>query len=180
MTPVRFDLPEPQRLAESAFSPDTRAALLALEEAMFHWHRQVLKGELTGRLLAETAFDLEPALFQGLTAIARVQKGAGRDAPAQPTVGMLAEEMAVDPSRASRIASTLIERGYIARAAAQEDGRKSVLWLTEKGRGALVELRDRKWARLMEVFGGWSEADIACFSRLFERYSAEVMGDEGG
>lgn len=175
MTRTRTDLPTPPRLAESAFSPETKEALLGLEAAMFEWHRQVLKGELTCRLLAEMETDLEPALFQGLTAIFRIATGVGRDAPAEPTVGLVAEEMAVDPSRASRIASALIERGYVARAAAQEDGRKSVLVLTGKARTVLTELRERKWARLMRVFEGWSEADIACFSRLFGRYACEVM-----
>jgi DNA-binding MarR family transcriptional regulator len=124
--------------------------------------------------------DLEPALFQGLTAIVRIEAGVGRPAPELPTVGMVAEEMSIDPSRASRIASTLIGRGYVAREAAQQDGRISVLRLTDKGRAALRELRDRKWVRLMKVFSGWTEEDIACFSRLFGRYACEVTAaDEG-
>ena len=179
MTRTAFNLPKPARLAESGFAPETQDALLALEEAMFHWHRRVLKGELTGRLLAEMGAELEPGLFQGLTAVVRIETGVGRTAPAQPTVGLVAEEMAIDPSRASRITSALIARGYLAREAAQEDGRKSVLRLTDKGRGLLVEMRERKWLAFVRLFADWDAAEIADFSRLFRRYVDAVSEPEG-
>ena len=174
MTRTAFNLPKPARLAESGFAPDTQDALLALEEAMFHWHRRVLKGELTGRLLAEMGAELEPGLFQGLTAVVRIETGVGRTAPAQPTVGLVAEEMAIDPSRASRIASGLIAAGWLRRAAAQDDGRKAVLEFTDMARDVFARFREAKWAKMLSVFEGWSEDDIRDFARLFARYSEAV------
>jgi DNA-binding MarR family transcriptional regulator len=163
-------------LERAALSDEAKQALMELDAAMFQWHRSLAKGELTGRLLAETDLDLEPALFQGLMAVMRVTHGVGRPEPQEPTVGLLAEEMAIDPSRASRIASELISRGYIERAASQSDGRKSVLLLTAQGRAAFETVRDLRWHHLIRLFADWSEADIEAFSRLFGRYAAGVLG----
>ncbi|MEC7762327.1 MAG: MarR family winged helix-turn-helix transcriptional regulator [Pseudomonadota bacterium] len=163
-------------LANSDFSDHAKQALMELDAAMFQWHRKLAKGELTGRLLAETDLDLEPALFQALMAVMRITHGVGREVAQEPTVGLLAEEMSIDPSRASRIASDLIARGFIQRAAAQDDGRKSVLLLTKKGRAAFETVRDLRWGHMVEMFSDWSEADIETFSELFGRYVAGILG----
>ncbi|WP_255553535.1 MarR family winged helix-turn-helix transcriptional regulator [Maritimibacter sp. DP1N21-5] len=163
-------------LAAAPFSDAAKEALMELEGALFLWHRMLHKGEMTGRLLAETGIDLDPAIFQGLMAVVRITHGVGRDAPAEPTVGMMAEEMTIDPSRASRIASELIGGGYLERGAAQDDGRKSVLLLTEKGRKAFLTVRDLRWQRMVSLFSDWSETDIETFSDLFGRYVEGVMG----
>ncbi|MGR3364162.1 MAG: MarR family winged helix-turn-helix transcriptional regulator [Maritimibacter harenae] len=174
-TPFKpFPIAPPLERAE--FSSTSKAALMDLDAAMFQWHRMLAKGELTGRLLAETGLDLEPALFQGLMAVKRITHGVGRPEPQEPTVGLVAEEMAIDPSRASRIASELIARGYVERAAAQDDGRKSVLLITEKGTAAFETVRDLRWTHMVEMFADWSEDDIRAFADLFGRYVTGVLG----
>lgn len=155
----------------------TKMALQELDAALFQWHRMVVKGELTGRLLSETGLDLENALFQGLMAVVRITHGVGRAAPEVPTVGLVAEEMTIDPSRASRIVKGLIEKGLIERAAAQEDGRKSVLVLTKAGREAFEMVWQTKWDVMVARFGTWSDDDIADFSRLMGRYVRGLMED---
>ncbi|MAM60896.1 MarR family winged helix-turn-helix transcriptional regulator [Maritimibacter sp. UBA3975] len=164
-------------LEKAEFSAVAKQALMELDAAMFQWHRKLAKGELTGRLLAETDLDLEPALFQALMAVMRITHGVGRPAAQEPTVGLLAEELSIDPSRASRIASELITRGYIERAAAQDDGRKSVLLLTKKGRAAFETVRDLRWSHMVDMFSDWTESDIERFSDLFGRYVAGVLSD---
>jgi DNA-binding MarR family transcriptional regulator len=164
------DLPE--RLAAAGHAPDAAAALLDLDTEMFSWHRRSMKGEFAGRLIAEMELDLELSQFHALTAISRIEHGVGRLRAEPATVGLLAEEMAIDPSRASRIATGLIEAGWLRREAAQEDGRKSVLLLTDRARAAFRQYRDLKWDKLLHVFADWDEGDIRAFARLFARYSA--------
>jgi DNA-binding MarR family transcriptional regulator len=161
----------PEKLAESGVSPRAAEALLAFDSAVFGWHRRMMKGELPARLIAEMGVDLELSQFHALTAINRIQCGVGRAQAAEVTVGLLAEEMSLDPSRASRIASALIAGGWLKRAVAQDDARKTVLVLTDKARKVFARFRDLKWQKLLEVFSDWSEADIEAFSRLFTRYS---------
>lgn len=164
-----------ERLEREGHSGASIEALLALDAEMFVWHRRMAKGELAGRLLADLDIDLEVAQFHALTAIGRIENGLGRERAAPATVGLLAGEMAIDPSRASRLATGLIEQGWLRREAAQEDGRKIVLVLTDKARAMFRAFRAAKWARLQQVFSDWSDADIATFSRLFVRYS-EALG----
>lgn len=160
-----------ERLAGIGMTEPASSALLDLDTALFLWHRMAAKGEVPGRIIAELGLDLELTQFSALTAILRVENGVGRDRPQPPTIGLMAEEMAIDPSRASRIASELIQRGYLRRESVQEDGRKSVLVLTDKAVSAFAAFRERKWDRMIEVFGAWPEADLITFSTLFSRYS---------
>jgi len=170
-------------LAAAGHSETTIEALLTLDTEMFVWHRRMMKGELAGRLIAEMGLDLELSQFYALTAISRIQHGVARAKPEPATVGLLADEMDIDPSRASRIASGLIADGWVRREVAQDDGRKSILVLTEEAWSVFGRFRDLKWQKLLKIFDDWEEADIEAFSRLFRRYS-EAMArvysrDEG-
>ena len=158
-------------LLASGQGPAAIEALLALDTSTFHFVRQVKKGDLPQSLIDEIGAGLELTQFHALTAVTRIQGGFLR--PAQEvTVGLLAEEMALDPSRASRISADLVERGLLQRAVSQEDGRRAVLQLTEAGRALMEAFLAAKWARTLRLFADWSEADIVAFARLFGRYQA--------
>ena len=158
-------------LEGAGFSPDAALALLSLDAEHFLYVRRVMKGDIPQGLMAELGAGLDVTLFHALSAILRIQHGYGRPAPQEVTVGLLAEEMNIDPSRASRIASDLVERGYVARAVSQEDGRRSVLVTTEAALGLMRAFLQAKWARTMKLFASWPEEDIVTFARLFARYS---------
>lgn len=159
------------QLETSGFSPSAVQALLDLDVCSFHFVRQVKKGDLPQSLIEEIGAGLEVTQFHALTAVARIQGGFNRPA-SEVTVGLLAEEMALDPSRASRIAADLVERGLLERAVSQEDGRRSVLQPTQAGLELMDAFLKAKWARTLRVFADWSEADIVAFASLFGRYSA--------
>ncbi len=172
-TPPRFHEGIRERLLAAGHGPEAAQALLDLDAQMFHWARMVAKGEMKARLIADLRLGLEPAQFDALTAIIRIEGGIGRAAePA--TIGLLADEMAIDPSRASRIAADLIAAGYLVREAVQEDGRKSALRLTEPAVAAFRAFRDAKWDLLDTVFADWSPEDITQLAALFGRYSAAM------
>lgn len=171
---ARFQAEAPSMLAAAGFAPAAAEALTALDTALFFWHRFAAKGEFARVLIAEAGGDIDLSQFHALTAISRIEHGVERAAAEPATVGLVAEEMAIDPSRASRITSGLIEAGYLRREAAQDDGRKAVLVLTDKAREVFHQFRVRKWQKLIAVFEHWSEEDIQCFSRLFARYSEDV------
>jgi DNA-binding MarR family transcriptional regulator len=163
-----------QDLRASGYSPGTIDALLDFDAAMFKMMRRMVKGELPAQLMAELGIGLEMAQFQTLTAIMRIHSGMGRDAPAEATIGLVAEELKVDPSRASRVVADLIAKGYLRRDVSQSDGRKAVLHTTETTRALFEQFRRLKWQKAMQVFAGWSEADIESFSRMFVRYNADM------
>ena len=122
--------------------------------------------------------DLNPAqraAVEALTAVIRLLNGFGGVAPQEATIGLVAVELNIDPSRASRITADLIARGYLLREVSQTDGRKSVLALTEKAHELLKSFLDLKWTKSMQVFADWDEADIVTFSTLFVRYTAAMQ-----
>lgn len=160
----------PEFLEDKGFSDEAVAALLDLDLALFQWRRSSEKGEFRGKVLDQLDETLEPALLQGLLSVAQIAAGLGGREPTAPTIGMVAETMDVDPSRASRIVGALVERGFLERRSSQSDGRRSVLALTAKAKGFMHQFSVAKWRLWSGVFEGWESEEIEIFSRLFGRY----------
>jgi DNA-binding MarR family transcriptional regulator len=157
-------------LADQGFSPAASEALLDVDAELFHMMRSMVKGELPSQLMREIGTELELAQFQALTAVLRIQSGMARQDSREATIGHVAAEMNVDPSRASRLVADLIAQGYLSREVSQEDARRSVLEPLPKAQKLLADFRDMKWQKMMQVFQGWTEAEILDFSRLFLRF----------
>lgn len=168
--PSRYHAAALEGLRQAGFSQDAAEALMRLDADMFHHVRRVMKGDVPQALLQDLGTDLEATQFHALAALTRIRHGHGRPRAEEPTVGLLAEEMAVDPSRASRIASDLVERGYLVRAVSQADGRRSVLELTDKAGQLFEAFHQAKWARTMRLYQGWTTEEIVTFARLFARF----------
>lgn len=168
--PSRYHAAALEDLRRAGFSGPAAEALIRLDGEMFHHVRRVMKGDVPQALLQDLATDLEVTQVHALAALTRIRHGHGRPRAEEPTVGLLAEEMAVDPSRASRIASDLVERGYLARAVSQADGRRSVLELTDKADALFDAFHRAKWARTMLLYQGWTTEEIVTFARLFARF----------
>lgn len=90
--------------------------------------------------------------------------------------GALAEAVQSDPSTISRQVSALVKDGLIERQADPEDGRASLLVLTDKGRDIHADhlaLRNQHFARMLD---DWSERDcrrlVQLLTRFAERYDA--------
>jgi DNA-binding MarR family transcriptional regulator len=159
-----------QTLAAEGYSLQASEALLDLDAELFHMMRAMVKGELPTQLMREIGTELELAQFQALTAVLRIQNGMARMEEREATIGHVATEMNVDPSRASRLVSELIASGHLSRAVSQKDARRTILQPTPKAVKLLADFRDLKWRKLMHVFQGWSEAEILSFTELFLRF----------
>ncbi|WP_240516850.1 MarR family winged helix-turn-helix transcriptional regulator [Marivivens niveibacter] len=168
--PPHFHADVPETLTAAGFESDAIDHLLELDAVIFQWHRMSSKGEVPRKLLAEMESDVDIGQFYSMTAVARIIYGIGRDEPQEATIGLLAEELNIDPSRASRVASDLIKRGLVRRRASQEDGRKSILEFTQEAIDLLSAYRALKWTKAIEVYKDWPAEDIAAFSRLLQRY----------
>ena len=159
-----------QILAAQGFSPDAVAGLLEFDAQMFRWRTMQNKGEFMAVLLSSMEVDLELGPLLGLLAVSRLTIGLEAKPAAPPTIGDVADEMKIDPSRASRIVAELVEKGYLRREADQSDGRRSVLVLTDAGAAVMGAFRQAKWRALAALFNDWSDADIQTFSSLMARY----------
>ena len=153
-------------VAQSGRGADVVAAMIALDQSIFQWRSAILKGEGLAALLKTSGIGLELQEFQALLAIRRLASEGQGDG----TVGALAQDMRLDPSRASRLAAKLIALGLVRRGVAQSDARKAVLEITPAGHEVLDLGRAKKWARNLALFQAWDDKDIADFARLMGRY----------
>ncbi len=87
------------------------------------------------------------------------------------TVGTIAEQLRIDPSRGSRIVADLVKQGLLERAASQEDGRRSLVRVTAAGRKVLDEIEAIKREKITEATAGWSDEDVEAFARLYGRFT---------
>ena len=160
-----------QALAGQGFAPAAIESMLDLDAENFLYVRRVMKGDIPQSLMDEVGAGLDVSQFHALSALLRIRGGYGRAAPQEPTIGLLAEELWLDPSRASRIAADLVDRGLATRGVSQQDGRRSILFPTEAGLTLMQAYLKAKWQRTARVFADWSEEEITSFARLFARYS---------
>ncbi len=160
-----------EALTAAGFPAEVAAALAEFDSENYQYVRRVRKGDIPQALIDELGSGLEAAQFHGLASVIRIASGSGRAAPQEVTVGQLAEDLMVDASRASRIASDLVDRGFLRRAVSQQDGRRSVLEPTESGLHLLDRFLAAKWDRAIRLFRDWPAEDIVTFSRLFARYN---------
>lgn len=142
------------------------AALMTVDRDTFQWRRAMLRGDGLAAMLKRAGLPLELVEFQALLTVDRLRA----EPDAVVTVGTLAQDMGLDPSRASRLAGKLIAGGYLQRGVAQSDARKVVLVLTDLGLAALDEGRQHKWARYVEIFADWQDDEITTFTALLHRY----------
>ncbi|MGZ9810498.1 MarR family winged helix-turn-helix transcriptional regulator [Pseudoroseicyclus sp. H15] len=165
----------PELIAAHGIGEETAEALLSLDVAMFHSARRAAKGEWVAAILSRMDADLEMVQFQALTSVARRCTSTEGGRVTWATVGDLAEDMQITPSRASRLAAELVTRGYLRRGAAQDDGRKSYLELTPKASRFLERFRSHKWDFILSIYDSWEEEDIRTFARLYGRYTFAVQ-----
>ena len=95
---------------------------------------------------------------------------------AEATVGGVAERLAVDPSRASRLVAAAVDAGHVRRVASQDDGRRSELALTASGRKLFQRVRDRRQRWFSEAMADWTAEERATFARLLDRFVTELGG----
>jgi DNA-binding MarR family transcriptional regulator len=163
-----------RRITEQAeangLSAEAAEALIGIDASVFAWRRRMLKGEMVRNILSALALDIEQAEFEALTALSRLNNGMGSRRMVEVTVGDIAEELTIDPSRASRLVSALVSKGYLRRAAAQSDARKIVLVSTPASLALFDAFMTLKWQLVFNAFKGWNESHIADFERLLSHY----------
>jgi DNA-binding MarR family transcriptional regulator len=121
-----------------------------------------------GRIvLAQVAPDLDVAHMDVIAAIGHRADGG----PEEVTVGLIAERLGIDPSRASRVSADVVDRGFARRVASQQDARRICLELTPKGQRFVSAIRQNKMALFASALGQWQESELIVFANLLDRFS---------
>lgn len=93
------------------------------------------------------------------------------EADGEVTVGGLAEQLAVDPSVASRTVSDCVSNGYLERVASQRDGRRTVLRITPEGFVLRDRFRKQQRQAFEHITRDWPEHERLEFARLLLKYA---------
>jgi len=97
----------------------------------------------------------------------------GPSSPGQEvTVGTVAERLAVDPSRASRIVASAVQSGYLRRVASQADGRRIHLELTPAGHDLMQTIRQYRQDYFARLLRDWPGDDRDELARLLTKLAA--------
>ncbi|MGE6740895.1 MarR family winged helix-turn-helix transcriptional regulator [Allorhizobium pseudoryzae] len=115
--------------------------------------------------IARAAPGLDLSQLDILHVVRRIETEGG-----EATVGAIAEAIRLDPSRGSRIVADLVSLNLLRRQACQNDGRRSILRLTNKGEELLEEIRAVKHSIVEQATGDWPEAERLAFARSFSRF----------
>ncbi|RJO77901.1 MarR family transcriptional regulator [Nocardia panacis] len=84
--------------------------------------------------------------------------------------GALAAAVDSDASTVSRQVAQLVEREFVVRQADPEDGRATVLVVTDKGRDMVAEMRRHRAASLGRVLADWDPEKRTEFAGLLRRF----------
>ncbi|MFJ7081884.1 MarR family winged helix-turn-helix transcriptional regulator [Streptomyces griseus] len=95
------------------------------------------------------------------------------------TVGVVAERLAVDPSVASRMVTDCISAGYLIRAASQQDGRRTILQMTDEGLEMLAAFRRHQRAAFEFITQDWPDDERQQLARLLIKYVDSVAQAQG-
>lgn len=89
-----------------------------------------------------------------------------------PSVGDIAESLAIDPSSASRMVDRCVVNGLLDRRASEQDRRRTELALTAAGLQLLESANTRRRRMLAEATSGWTRGDLDRLTSLLNRLRA--------
>lgn len=167
-----------QMLQRAGIAPGTADAVLAIDGLLQHWRRRAMKRELGHRALVDLKIDLDLTQLDILAAI----EGPGwetEEASGETMVATVAERLAIDPSRASRLVSEMVEAGHARRAVSQADARRTIIELTEQGQSVLDAVRAYKLLIMGDFLSDWAQEDLSMFVPMLRRFSSWMNDIEG-
>jgi DNA-binding MarR family transcriptional regulator len=137
-------------------------AVAVIERALVTIRRSQRRRTLQRRAAGDDTPAAEAAVFQVLDALE-----AAADAGRGMTVTAVADALGVDQPRASRLVAQAIDARLVRRGADPNDGRRSLLTLTTRGRKVLAAAHRTRRAAVEAALAGWSPEDRDAFARLF-------------
>lgn len=155
-------------LLEAGLDAETAEAVVEIDGLMQKWRRRAQKRELGQRALVHLKIELDLAQLDVLFAIAGPMDPA--EAPGETMVATVAERVNIDPSRASRLVSDMVDQGYARRAVSQADARRTIIELTERGQAVVEAVRAYKFLVMGDFLGEWSAEDLTLFVPLLKRF----------
>ncbi len=140
-------------------------ALQRIEQALTRLLMRSYRAHTYDRLVRATGVQMDQALVPVLLALRTLGTTRVSDA---------AEAAGIVPSTMSRHTAQLEALGLLSRHADPDDGRGTLIALTDEGREATQRISAELRETFAEVLGEWSPQDVAAFAERFERFAAGI------
>ncbi|MFO7777495.1 MAG: MarR family winged helix-turn-helix transcriptional regulator [Nitriliruptoraceae bacterium] len=140
------------------------AGLDHLDELLVELRRVMLRPGYRRALLGDLAGTVGLATVRLLRSVQR--------APEPPSIGEVAEVLAIDPSTASRLVERAAAAELLERRACADDRRRARLHLRPAGVELLATVTARRRDLLTAAVEGWDQEELATLQRLVERLLA--------
>jgi len=163
----------------SGLSPTAAEAVASIDAVMHKVRRSIQRRDFGRQVMAQLDPTLEVTHLDTISAIAHNPVWSAEGPAQEVTVGLIAERLAIDPSRASRVVADVVERGYARRVASQLDARRICLELTPKGQRFVEAVRQNKLQIFARALGRWNERELVVFAALLDRFSNWATDDGG-
>jgi DNA-binding MarR family transcriptional regulator len=136
-------------------------SLAAIERAMI-----AIRRSQSRRALSRLAPPGDQTVFGVLDALEELSRPG--------MVGEVGAALGVDQPRASRLVARAVEQGLVVRQADQQDGRRTLLTLTDQGRAVLAGAHTSRRQAFARAMADWPEADKATFARLLTSFTTTL------
>jgi DNA-binding MarR family transcriptional regulator len=157
-------------LRKAGIAEATVEAVVEIDALLQNWRRRAMKRELGHRALLDLKIGIDLAQLDVLFAIEAPVDEFGEMAGGETMVASVAERLAIDPSRASRVVSEMVEAGFARRAVSQADARRTIIELTETGRTVVEAVRAYKFLIMGDFLGSWTAEELATFVPLLRKF----------
>lgn len=161
-----------KRMDRAGITREVTEVALDIDAILQLWRRRFTKRELGQHALTDLDLPFDLAELDVLMAVWAPSREFGKAGGDETMVSTVAARLAIDPSRASRLTSSLIKRGYLRRTVSQQDARRAVLGLTDAGARAVEAVRSYKFLVLGSFLKDWTPEEFETFLPLLERFSA--------
>jgi len=95
------------------------------------------------------------------------------------SVGDVANQLAIEPSSASRQVDLAVRHGLVTKTSSADDARRLALHMTDRGRELAALWQQRREEHLAAALAGWSDEDVAALQRLAARLADDIDALEG-
>jgi len=157
-------------LRKAGIADATAQAVVEIDALLQNWRRRAMKRELGQRALVDLKIGIDLAQLDVLFAIDAPVDEFGELAGGETMVATVAERLAIDPSRASRVVSEMVDMGHARRAVSQADARRTIIELTDKGQTVVEAVRAYKFLIMGDFLADWTAEELAAFVPMLRRF----------
>ncbi len=158
-------MPSPQ------YVDDPDGPVAQVERALVSVRRSQRRRALGGPALAGIDEALGEPIRLGVLGVLDAVTDAPPDG--EVTVGLVADRLGLDPSRASRLVAESVDAGLLARRPSKEDGRRTCLELTSQGDEVVERVQAVRRSYVADRMAKWTAHEQRTFARLLRRFVDE-------